>query len=153
MKYNVQKFKLELVREESFTQDYEAQITSPENLHDFFVNVCRLHKRPQETLVAIALDTRGNIIGFTIASIGGISSSVFDPGTVFRFALCCNACSIAIGHNHPSGDSSVSADDLKATIRLAEAGELLGIPLLDHIIVGDDVKYTSLRQSGLIKNS
>ena len=80
---------------------------------------------------------------------GTINTSLVHPREVFKRALLNNASNIMVAHNHPSGDPNPSKEDIQITERLKEAGNLLGINLLDHIIVGED-KYISLKEKGVL---
>jgi DNA repair protein RadC len=103
----------------------------------------------REALAVLTLDTKNKITSITIASVGSLNSSIVHPREVFKTAILSNAASIIIGHNHPSGDPSPSKEDISITSRLKECGKILGIELLDHIIIGDDNKYISLKEKGL----
>lgn len=107
-----------------------------------------LADRPQEHMVAVYLDTRNRLIGWTIAFVGTINRAAVEPRVLFQTALCLNAAGLVVGHNHPSGDPSPSAEDLAFTRRISEAGELLGIRLVDHLILGSNSRWVSLRQRG-----
>lgn len=150
VQYHFQKYRLEVVREETFNRTYGVCVTNPKDVHKYLVDVCKLHKNHQEMMIAVAVNTRGEIIGFTTVSIGDICSSFAHPREVFKFAICCNAASIILAHNHPSEDPEPSNTDITTTKRIAEAGEILGIHLLDHIIVGNESRYASMREKGLI---
>jgi RadC-like JAB domain len=81
-------------------------------------------------------------------SRGVLDASLVHPREIFKPAVLSNAAAIVIGHNHPSGDPTPSHDDLELTARLVKAGQLLGIEVLDHIIIGHDGRYCSLRELG-----
>jgi len=106
-----------------------------------------LRHRRQECLTAILLDVRNQVIGIRVLTIGTLTGSPAHPREVFREALAHGCASVILCHNHPSGDPTPSNDDIALTARIAEAGELMGIPLLDHIIVGDG-RYVSLKEAG-----
>ena len=100
------------------------------------------------------LDARNRVIGTSILSTGGMSASVVGPREVFRSALLAGATALILFHNHPSGDVSPSHEDASITERLVEAGNLLLLKVLDHIIIGTgpdarDGEYASLRERGL----
>lgn len=104
----------------------------------------------REMLVVAALDAKCNPLTLEIAAIGNVNTCIVSPREIFKNAILSNAVHIMIFHNHLSGDCTPSGEDLSITKRLIEAGELLGIPLLDHIIIGDDYSYLSLREDGLV---
>ena len=100
----------------------------------------------QEHLVMLARDAGGRITGFKVVASGGSTSSIVDPKLVFRAALFLGADAIILAHNHPSGTTTPSAEDVLVTRRLALAGEALGIRVLDHIILGDGQTYYSFAE-------
>lgn len=150
MKYEYRKYRLEIVEDANVMDSYDYQVSSSEDVQKFLNDICRLNKNPSEHFIAIAINARGNIIGYTTVSIGDLCSSVTHPREVFKFAVCCNAGSVVFAHNHPSGDPSPSDADIASTKRLIEAGEILGIPVLDHIVIGSGDKYISMRAKNLI---
>ena len=99
----------------------------------------------KETFHVLVLDTRHRLIGREQVSVGTLTTSLVHPREVFRAAILLGGASIVVVHNHPSGDPEPSAEDEAVTRRLGEAGRLLGIPLLDHVVVGDGA-WVSLRQ-------
>ncbi|TLM97475.1 hypothetical protein FDZ73_24970, partial [bacterium] len=82
-------------------------------------------------------------------SIGSLNASLVHPRELFKNAIKKSAAALILVHNHPSGDPSPSREDIDVTRRLAEAGKLLGIEILDHVIIGD-LKYVSLKEKGII---
>jgi DNA repair protein RadC len=90
------------------------------------------------------------VIAISQISSGGVSGTVVDPKVVFRAALLANASAVIFAHNHPSGDVAPSPDDLALTRRLGEAGELIGCPLLDSVVIGDG-RYYSCRDNGVLR--
>jgi DNA repair protein RadC len=93
---------------------------------------------PQESVITVALDARRNVLAVVRVSMGSLTQSLAHPREVFRVAFLANAAAVVVAHTHPSGDPSPSTDDHVLTRRLREAAEILGVPLLDHIIVGTD---------------
>ncbi len=104
----------------------------------------------REYLVVLLLDGRHRVNGLNVAAMGSLTHTPVHPREVFKPAVLANARAVIIGHNHPSGDPSPSREDRKLTQRLVRAGELLGITLLDHIIVGE-AGYTSFADRGFIQ--
>ena len=102
-----------------------------------------------EHVILILLDTKCRVIKEITLSIGAVNYSVVSPREIFIHAVKNQAVYIALLHNHPSGDSTPSRDDIDVTARVREAGEMIGISLIDHIIIGD-MEYTSLRENGLL---
>lgn len=110
----------------------------------------------QETFVVITIDTRKRTIDRHMVSMGILDASLCHPREVFRPAIADGAQSIILVHNHPSGDPTPSAEDVKITRQFVESGRILEIPVLDHIIIGRpqnnlDSGFTSLRETGLVK--
>ncbi len=108
----------------------------------------RLKGKKKEFFLALLLDTRNQLIRIAEIAIGSLDTSIVHPREVFREAISASAAAVIFVHNHPSGDPEASEDDIKLTRRLAEAGELVGIEVLDHIIIGDR-KFFSLKREGL----
>jgi DNA repair protein RadC len=90
----------------------------------------------REAFMVLALDARHGVIGFQVVSIGTLNSASVHPREVFRFAIGAGAAAVILAHNHPSGDHTPSHQDRAITERLTKAGELLGINVLDHLVVG-----------------
>lgn len=92
----------------------------------------------RESFLVFMLDAKGGLIGYEVVAVGLLTHVDVHPREVFRPAIVAPAASIIVAHNHPSGDSAPSPEDCALTERLGECGELLGIPLLDHVVVGND---------------
>lgn len=108
----------------------------------------KLKGKKKEYFLAVMLDTRNQLIKVAEISVGSLDSSVVHPREVFKEAISASAASVIFVHNHPSGDTEASEDDIKLTKRLAEAGEIVGIDVLDHIIIGGK-SHASLKRLGL----
>jgi DNA repair protein RadC len=106
-----------------------------------------LENEPAEVFAILCVTTKHRVIGYHEVSRGTLDSTTAHPREVFKTAVMVNAASILLAHNHPSGDPTPSSDDVQLTRRLIDAGEILGIQVLDHIIVGDG-RYVSLRELG-----
>jgi DNA repair protein RadC len=104
--------------------------------------------REQEHLMVLLLDTRNRLLRTVEVYVGSLNTSLIRIGEVFREAVRANAAAVIVAHNHPSGDPSPSPEDVAVTRSLVEAGRLLDIEVLDHLIVARD-RHVSLRQSGL----
>lgn len=103
----------------------------------------------KEHFVCLFLNTKNHVIGQETISVGSLNATVVHPREVFRSAIQRSSASIICAHNHPSGDPTPSTEDLELTSRLAEAGAIVGIELLDHLIIGDR-KFISLKEKGLL---
>lgn len=108
-----------------------------------------IRNQKKEYFVALYLNARNELIHKEVISIGTLTRSLVHPREVFAPALTRLAASVLVAHNHPSGDTTPSQDDLLVTKRLQDAGELLGIALLDHIIIARD-SFHSIRESGVL---
>ena len=108
----------------------------------------RLKGKRKEHFLTLLLDTRNQLIKVAEISIGSLDTSIAHPREVFREAISASAASVILAHNHPSGDPEASEDDIRLTKKLAEAGEIIGIDVLDHIIIGDK-NHLSLKREGL----
>jgi len=106
----------------------------------------------KEHVVALYLNARHQELVFETVSIGTLTASLIHPREVFGPALRCSAASVLVAHNHPSGDATPSPEDCDITRRLVRAGELLGVPLLDHLIIAAE-GYFSFRERGLLGKS
>lgn len=128
-----------------------AQITldfsEPGSIARYYMEDMRHQK--QEVLKLLLLNTRNRLVGETDISKGTINSALISPRELFVEALQKNAVSIILLHNHPSGDATPSKEDVLITKRVRDAGDLIGIRLLDHIIIGDNC-YISLSEKGFI---
>ena len=107
-----------------------------------------LKDKKKEHFLVLLLDIRSQLIKSAEISVGSLDSSIVHPREVFKEALSASAASVIFVHNHPSGDPKPSEDDIKLTKRLAEVGEIMGIEVLDHVIIGNK-KYLSLKREGL----
>ena len=143
------KYRLELVKEESHKYEVETRISCPKDIYEVLTKVCRIQCNAEEVFILITLNTKNIVTGYFEVHRGTINTSLVHPREVFKRALLNNASNIMVAHNHPSGDPNPSKEDIQITERLKEAGNLLGINLLEHIIVGDD-KYISLKEKGVL---
>ena len=103
----------------------------------------------REHFKIIHLNTKNDITGIETISIGSLNSSIVHPREVFKSAIIQSSASIICLHNHPSGDTKPSNADIEVTQRLIKAGDILGIKVLDHLIIGED-KYLSMKEEGIL---
>ena len=120
--------------------------------------VCRdIANLAQESFHVLSINVKNKLIGRSMASLGTVDSCTVHPREVFRSAVMNNASAIVLVHNHPSGDPTPSAGDLRITNQLIEAGKIVDIRVLDHVIIGAEMetgtnrRYISLREEGLCK--
>ncbi|MFC5529284.1 RadC family protein [Cohnella yongneupensis] len=124
-----------------------VKITCPQDAASLLMEELRHLK--EEHFVCLFLNTKNQVIGRQTLSIGSLNASIVHPRELFRAAIRRSSASILCAHNHPSGDPTPSPEDIALTKRLAEAGELLGIELLDHLVIGDN-RYISLKETGCL---
>jgi DNA repair protein RadC len=132
--------------ENSSDQSHKEKVKSPEDAIQAVKN--KLKGKKKEHFLVLSLDTRNHPIDTQIISIGSLDSSIVHPREVFKEAISSCAASVIFIHNHPSGDPEPSEDDIKLTKRLVEAGGILGIEVLDHIVIGDN-EYLSMKAKNL----
>jgi len=125
----------------------KIKISSPGDAAMFLMEEMRYYKK--EYFKIILLDTKNNIKKISEISVGSLNSSIVHPREVFSEAVANSAASVILVHNHPSGESEPSREDISLTNRLNECGKILGIKILDHIIIGDGVFY-SFKEEGLL---
>ena len=137
--YSLPRFRVSLVRENRAaapSMPITTSVTAAALLAPCFKGIDR------EQFVICGLDAKHRIIGLNIVSVGSLTVSIVHPREVFKPLILMNACAALCAHNHPSGDPDPSPEDRTLTARLRQAGELLGITLLDHIILGEDRAYS-----------
>ena len=138
---------IKMVREGSILYDVR-KITTP--LDAVELGRKFLDEADREKLVICYLDTKNQPISVSVVSIGSLNSSIVHPREVFKVAILSNAASIILFHNHPSGIADPSKEDISITTRLKEVGKLIGIELIDHIIIGSEGNYCSLKEKGIL---
>jgi DNA repair protein RadC len=127
--------------------DRRVAVTSPEGAAQLLVP--RLVTADRERCVAALLDTKHRLLELVTVSVGSLDHTFMAPREVFRDALVANAAALVLAHNHPSGDPEPSRDDELVTRRLVRAGELVGVGVLDHLVVGGE-RWVSLARRGLV---
>ncbi|MEP7218720.1 MAG: DNA repair protein RadC [Bacteroidota bacterium] len=145
--YSIPIYKIRLLRDGN-QKVPSKNVSSPEVVAEILS--LYLKGQDREHLIAIMLDARKKVIGINTVSIGSLTAAIVHPREVFKAAILSNAHSIIIGHNHPSGDPTPSQEDITVTSELVRAGKLLKIPVIDHVIIGDDGRFTSLANEGII---
>lgn len=149
MKY-VSVVKMQLVKESRVL--FDAKVSSPAVVAKMIKQMTDGSDR--ELVYVVSVDSKNKPIATELISMGGVNSSIIDVGNIFKHALLSNAAGVIIAHNHPSGDVTPSVEDIRVTKRIEEAGKLLNLPLLDHVVVGDmetDVYYSFLENGRLVK--
>lgn len=122
-------------------------LTNPKTIADVYMQGMRFLAKEQTKV--LFFDTKSRLLGEKVVSIGCVNASIMSPRDIFIAALQECAVHIILLHNHPSGDPTPSKEDIMVTKRMKEAGNLIGISLLDHIIIGDN-RYVSFKEQGLV---
>ena len=127
--------------------EINRKMNTPESVVRLAKHFLRLHEQSEEYLYMICMNSKLEMTSVFEISHGNVNSSIVGTREVFQKALLANAVSIILMHNHPSGDPKPSVEDIQVTKRLIEAGNIIGVQVLDHIIVGRP-GYTSLKERG-----
>jgi DNA repair protein RadC len=135
-------FREAMIRYGEATVTLPGSLTGPEQVAELVRRV--VSTDPREHFIALYLDARHKPIAYQVVSIGTANSALVHPREVFRVAILAGAIAVVVAHNHPSGDPSPSPEDREISKRLAEAGTLIGIELLDSVVVAETA-YRSLR--------
>ena len=144
----------------SFAKEVQAKYIKKDNLHnikvtgsqsvaEFIKKVYPVEIDYREAFMCLYLNRANNTISFTVVGLGGISGTVADPKVIFQHALLCNASSVILIHNHPSGNLKPSQSDITLTEKIKKAGSFLDIPILDHVIITED-SYFSFADEGIL---
>ncbi len=141
-------YTLKMVKEDSVLYEVPV-IKSPVEVYQAAKQLLALHEEPEEHFCIFCLNTKNKIVGVHTISIGSLDASIVHPREVFKAAMLNNASRIICLHNHPSGDPVPSKEDIELTRRLIEAGKILGIEVLDHIIIGEQ-RYVSMKERCLM---
>ena len=144
--YKIPVYRIAMIKESAISVEQKT-IRSPRDVFDavreYLADVDREH------FLTLLLNTKNGIVGVNTTSIGTLNSSLVHPREVFKPAIIANSAAVILVHCHPSGDPTASNEDLEITRRLVEAGKLLGIEVLDHVIVGDGC-WVSLKEKGIL---
>lgn len=140
--------RVELVRADESAE--AVPIRQPQDVVQFLQ--AEVERFDREHFLTVALDGKGKVVGVETVSIGSATASLVHPREVFKSLILLNASSFIVVHNHPSGEPTPSAEDHSLTTRLHEAGELLGIRLLDHLVLGSG-RHHSMNEHGQMPQS
>lgn len=127
--------------------DTTLTFNAPKAVADFYME--DLRHEPREKLMLLMLDIKGRFIHDCAISVGTVDASLISPREIFIEALKYEAVRIVLVHNHPSGDPAPSAEDINITHTMVKLGDIIGIPLIDHIIIGDN-RYVSFKEQEII---
>lgn len=137
-----------LVKEKSCNYKDVKALNSPSSIAEMFNVIFRLNKQTEEFLYMIAFNIKQKPLGVFEISHGMVNKTICNPREIFIKTLLCGASAIVIVHNHPSGDTTPSKEDISLYNRLKESGKIIGIDVLDSIIVGESCYY-SLHENGI----
>jgi DNA repair protein RadC len=132
----------------SARHDERPSVSTPEDV----VRLCgpKLAGLDREHFSVLALNTKNRLIRMYEVSVGSLNATIVHPRELFKEAVRVSAASVVVVHNHPSGDPAPSGADIQLTRRLVKAGDVLGIEVLDHVVIGDGGEHASLRDLGLM---
>ena len=143
MPYRITQYRLMLVKDgPAITTGWDRQVRRSQDVADFMAPMAANADR--EKFWVLLLNGKNVVIGLNLVSIGSLTATVVHPREFLKALVVGNAAAAIVVHNHPSGDPAPSAEDLALTKRLREVGDLVGIKLLDHVILGHDGSYCSL---------
>ena len=139
-----------LVKESSvnYCSDF-SKFTEPYQIFRLMCDVFKHNKQTEEYLYLLCFATNGRLIGVFEISHGCANASLCNPREIFMKAMLCNATSIVLVHNHPSGESTPSKTDMSTAAKISEAAKLMGINFLDNMVIGND--YYSFREMNLLE--
>ena len=134
-----------LVKESSTNYSMCSNFNSPELIVNMLNDIYKLSEKAEEFVYMLAFNTKQKLLGVFEVSHGTVKASLLNPREIFIRALLCGASNIVIAHNHPSGDTTPSKEDIYITKRMIDASKLIGLSLLDSIVIGGST-YTSLKE-------
>ena len=146
--YSIPGFRIALVREPGVKLAERPQLRVPAQAAPLFAQY--IGETDRELFVLALLTIRHRVLGLHTVSVGCLTSSLVHAREVFKPAILAGSAALLLAHNHPSGDPEPSAEDVALTRRLASAGQLLGIEVLDHLILGEAGRFVSLRERGVL---
>jgi DNA repair protein RadC len=138
-------FELKVIRERRQGYGAVRRIRDAREVYEAFHEA--FGRLDREVFVAVLLDGRNQVLGFNTVSVGSLTAALVHPREVFKPAILANAAAVILVHNHPSGSSEPSAEDRALTERLRQAGDLIGIRVVDHIVIGDGT-FVSMAERG-----
>ena len=146
--YSIPGFRIALVREPGVQLAERPQLREAASAARVLAEY--VGEADREVFVVALLTIRHRLLGLHTVSVGSLNSSLVHPREVFKPAILAGSAALLIAHNHPSGDPEPSAEDCSLTRRLAAAGSLLGIEVLDHLVLGEAGRFVSLRDRGAL---
>ena len=146
--YSIPGFRVALVREPGVKLSERPNLKTPAEAARVLAEY--IGERDREVFVIALLTVRHRLIGVHTVSVGCLASSLVHPREVLKPAILASAACLVLAHNHPSGDPEPSAEDVALTRRLVAAGQLIGIEVLDHVVLGEAGRYVSLKERGVL---
>ena len=146
--YTIPGFRIALVREPGVKLAERPQIRVPAHAAPLLAQY--IGETDREVFVVALLTVRHRVLGLHTVSVGCLTSSLVHPREVFKPAILAGSAALLLAHNHPSGDPEPSAEDIALTRRLNSGGQLLGIEILDHLVLGEAGRFVSLRERGVL---
>jgi DNA repair protein RadC len=146
--YTIPGFRIALVREPGVKLAERPQVRVASAAAPLLAEY--IGETDREVFAVALLTVRHRVLGLHTVSVGCLTSSLVHPREVFKPAILAGSAALLLAHNHPSGDPEPSAEDLALTRRLAAAGQLLGIEILDHLVLGEAGRFVSLRERGAL---
>lgn len=143
--YRIPKVKISMVRESSVASEYKVVTTS---VQANSIIRTMLEDNDREEFIVLLLDAKHKVSAVHSVSVGTLTVTIVHPREVYKAAILANSASIILAHNHPSGDPTPSQEDRILTKRLCEAGKILGIKVLDHIVMGEAGRFYSFADHG-----
>ena len=140
-------YELKVIRERRTDALPRRVVRNAREIYELFQP--RFVRADREEFLVVPLDAKNAILGFHVVSVGSLTASLVHAREVFKVAILANAAALVFVHNHPSGDPTPSPQDIVLTKRLAEVGDLIGITVLDHIVMGDN-RYVSFVEDGYL---
>ena len=144
---NISVFRLSLIKDHAMPYAKAAHVLSPQDVYELITEY--LQGTDREHFIVLFLDSESKVIGINTVSIGTLTESLVHAREVFKGAILANAASIIVVHNHPSGTALASEADIMVTTKLKESGRILGIPIDDHVVIGEET-FFSFKQQGLL---
>lgn len=142
-------FTVKQVRESNCNYELlTKKVSSPQSANSIIQAVLDLESKTEENFGILTLNTKNDVVGVHSLTRGSLNSCIVHPREVFKAAILNNAATIICFHNHPSGDPTPSPEDIEMTKRLIEAGNIIGIEVLDHVITGHEGRFVSLKEQG-----
>lgn len=145
MSYRIPMLKISMVRDGSVA--VESRIVNDSEKAAAMIQAV-IGENDREEFIVLLLDAKNRVTGIHSVSVGTLTLSIVHPREVFKAAIMGNAAAVILAHNHPSGDTTPSREDRELTERLKQAGKLLGIAVLDHVIVGQSMSHYSFADRG-----